>query len=60
MLKRVTVIFISSSFLFVLSEIGIYIIGNMIKIKREERFSIHTQLMSVIKNKPKQIIFYLL
>ena len=42
MLKRVTVIFISSSFLFVLSEIGIYIIGNMIKIKREERFSLYT------------------
>lgn len=53
MLKYVTAIFISSSFLFVLSEIGIHIIGNMIKIKREESLSIHTQLMSVIKNKPK-------
>lgn len=51
MLKYIAASGIALSSLFVLSEIGVNVLGNMIKTNRETGIPIKNQLISAIKNR---------
>ena len=51
MLKYIAASGIALSALFVLSEIGVNVFGNMLKTKREAGVPIKIQLMNAIKNR---------